>query len=720
MMASSLKDYPIDGFFKAPSYAIVGASSKKGSLGLSIASNFIEKYHGDVFFVNPKGGEMFGKPIYKTVKDVDHEIQGAVVVVAAKFVPQTMKDLMEKGAKWITLVTGGFAESKTKEGKEAQNEIVRLANQYKCRIIGPNCMGVYDPTNVDTLFLPAIGLAKPGFGPVGVFSQSGALGVTLLNELAGRNNQGWISKFISFGNACDVDELDALRYYTTEPTIKQIWSYLEGFHNGPAFMRAVQKTTMQKPVLLIKANRGKAGAKASASHSASLSANDSVCDQLLKSCGAIRCDVWADLHNIGTVLRNQPLPKGRRVAVVTDAGGFGVLLADSVDTYHMNLTDFSPETVKKFKETFPPFYVCSNPMDMTGSVKTKEFIEAAKLALDDPNVDSVIFAYQPGAPGLELPLEMAKTIEKNFGPGKTKKPFVVLEFGGKYPDDDVIRDYLNKVGMSVYDGPEEGMRVLSKLADYSEYLQRAAAVTTETHPTIDAQQIRSIAQKVADKGRYTLTEIEGYDVFSLCGIKTPAYKLFTSGKEAGDFVEQQLRAKPGKFVAKVVSPDIIHKTDVGGVSLNIKDGETASRVVEAMNAKFSKQAIEYHGIMVSEMVPKGLEMMIGANRDATFGPITVSGLGGVLVEVLKDVVFNMCPVSVEDATLSLKNLKNERLVNGFRGQPALNKQLFAQYTSSISRIMSECPQVSEIDINPLIQGHDGSLTAVDSVFRLKH
>ncbi|OAO15406.1 Acetyl-CoA synthetase, partial [Blastocystis sp. ATCC 50177/Nand II] len=164
---------------------------------------------------------------------------------------------------------------------------------------------------------------------------------------------------------------------------------------------------------------------------------------------------------------------------------------------------------------------------------------------------------------------------------------------------------------------------------------------------------------------------------------------------------------------------IIHKTDVGGVSLNIKDGETASRVVEAMNAKFSKQAIEYHGIMVSEMVPKGLEMMIGANRDATFGPITVSGLGGVLVEVLKDVVFNMCPVSVEDATLSLKNLKNERLVNGFRGQPALNKQLFAQYTSSISRIMSECPQVSEIDINPLIQGHDGSLTAVDSVFKLK-
>lgn len=188
----------------------------------------------------------------------------------------------------------------------------------------------------------------------------------------------------------------------------------------------------------------------------------------------------------------------------------------------MNLTDFSPETVKKFKETFPPFYVCSNPMDMTGSVKTKEFIAAAKLALDDPNVDSVIFAYQPGAPGLELPLEMAQTIEKNFGPGKTKKPFIVLEFGGKYPDDDVIRDYLNKVGMSVYEqvcnevvmcsGPEEGMRVLSKLADYSEYLQRTSKITTETHPKIDVQLINSIVDRVANKGRYTLTEIEGYDV----------------------------------------------------------------------------------------------------------------------------------------------------------------------------------------------------------------
>ena len=720
MMASSLKDYPIDGFFKAPSYAIVGASSKKGSLGLSIASNFIEKYHGDVFFVNPKGGEMFGKPIYKTVKDVDHEIQGAVVVVAAKFVPQTMKDLMEKGAKWITLVTGGFAESKTKEGKEAQNEIVRLANQYKCRIIGPNCMGVYDPTNVDTLFLPAIGLAKPGFGPVGVFSQSGALGVTLLNELAGRNNQGWISKFISFGNACDVDELDALRYYTTEPTIKQIWSYLEGFHNGPAFMRAVQKTTMQKPVLLIKANRGKAGAKASASHSASLAANDAVCDQLLKNSGVIRCDVWKDMQNIGTVLRHQPLPQGRRVAIVTDAGGFGVLIADAVDQYKLKLVDFTPDTVKRFRSTFPPYYQCANPMDLTGSAKTDDMIKAGHLALEDPNIDVVVMGLQPIAPGLADADVMAKTLIEHFGPGKTKKPFMVVEFGGKYPDDRTIRTMLKEAGMAVYPGGEEALRVLNKLVSYKEYLDARKSVTSETYPEIDVRQVNALFDKVLQKGRTTLTEIEGYDVFSLCGIKTPAYKLFTSGKEAGDFVEQQLRAKPGKFVAKVVSPDIIHKTDVGGVSLNIKDGETASRVVEAMNAKFSKQAIEYHGIMVSEMVPKGLEMMIGANRDATFGPITVSGLGGVLVEVLKDVVFNMCPVSVEDATLSLKNLKNERLVNGFRGQPALNKQLFAQYTSSISRIMSECPQVSEIDINPLIQGHDGSLTAVDSVFRLKH
>ena len=207
---------------------------------------------------------------------------------------------------------------------------------------------------------------------------------------------------------------------------------------------------------------------------------------------------------------------------MTDAGGFGVLLADSVDTYKMNLTDFSPETIKKFRATFPPFYACSNPMDLTGSVKTHEFIEAAKLALDDPNVDSVIFAYQPGAPGLELPLEMAKTIEKHFGPGKTKKPFLVLEFGGKYPDDDVIRDYLKQVGMSVYEwasrrgvrrsGPEEGMRVLAKLADYSEYLRRMSAVKSETHPKIDAQLINGYVSKVASKGRYTLTEIEGYDV----------------------------------------------------------------------------------------------------------------------------------------------------------------------------------------------------------------
>ncbi|KAK8811250.1 hypothetical protein WA538_005409 [Blastocystis sp. DL] len=581
-------------------------------------------------------------------------------------------------------------------------------------------MGVYDPRNVDTLFIGSRGLSKPQIGDVGLFSQSGALGTALLNELSGATREHWISKFISFGNACDVDEKDCIDYYEKDPTVKQIWTYMEGFHNAPEFIRSVRRVSRSKPVMVLKANRGNSGAKASASHSASLAANDAVCDQLLRNAGAIRCDVWADLHNIGTVLRNQPLPKGRRVAVVTDAGGFGVLLADSVDTYRMNLTDFSPETIKKFKATFPPFYACSNPMDLTGSVKTHEFIEAAKLALADPNVDSVIFAYQPGAPGLELPLEMAKTIEKNFGPGKTTKPFIVLEFGGKYPDDDVIRDYLSKVGMSVYDGPEEGMRVLSKLADYSEYLQRVGALRTETHPKVDAQLINGLVEKVRGKGRYTLTEIEGYDILSACGIRTPDYKLVSKGTEAADFLSKAMTQPGDKFVAKIVSPDIIHKSDVGGVKLGFNTPEEACSIVEELNAKFSKQPIDYHGVMLYKMVPFGTEMMIGANRDPTFGPITVSGLGGVMVEILRDVVFNMCPVSVEEAKMSLDNLKTQKMLNGFRGQPAVNRDKFAEYISTISQIMAQCPSIREIDINPLIQLHDGSLTAVDSVFTLSH
>ena len=511
-LSTSLKSYPINGFFDAKTYAIIGASEKQGSLGYIISDNFYHKFQGKTYFVNPKGGQLFGQPIYKSALDIPEKIEGVVISISAKFTVDALKQCLERGAKWVTIVPGGFRETGTKEGIAAEDEIVRLANEYKCRIVGPNCMGVFDPRNVDTLFIGDRGLSKPKLGPVGLFSQSGALGTALLNELSGATQENWISRFISFGNACDVDEKDCIDYFEQDPSVKQIWAYMEGFHNAPDFLRSVKRISQKKPVMILKSNRGNSGAKASASHSASLAADDAVCDQLLRNAGAIRCDVWADLHNIGTVLRNQPLPKGRRVAVVTDAGGFGVLLADSVDTFKMNLTDFSPETVKKFRATFPPFYACSNPMDLTGSVKTHEFIEAAKLALDDPNVDSVIFAYQPGAPGLELPLEMAKTIEKNFGPGKTKKPFIVLEFGGKYPDDDVIRDYLKQVGMSVYDGPEEGMRVLAKLTEYSEYLQRVQALKGETHPSIDASLINGLVSKVANKGRYTLTEIEGYDV----------------------------------------------------------------------------------------------------------------------------------------------------------------------------------------------------------------
>ncbi|KAK8815390.1 hypothetical protein WA158_003602 [Blastocystis sp. Blastoise] len=712
----------ISGFFNAKSYVVVGASLHKGAIGNIIAKDFADSFKGEVHYVNPKGGELFGRKVYKNVVDIPQGVEGACIAVAAKFAVQAIKDCLAKGVKYIVIVTGGFAESGSAEGKEAQKEIVRLAKEHGARIIGPNCMGIYDPEGVDTLFIGPDRQAKPGSGPAGCYSQSGALGCCLMNQLAGEQRDPWVSKFMSVGNSCDVDETDGIQFFKEDEKTKQCWFYLEGFHNAPQFLKTAEETTSNKPVLLLKANRGASGAKASASHSASLAANDSVCDALVKRSGIIRCDTWDDLYLIGNVIRTQPLPKGRRIAVVTDAGGFGVLLADACDLYNMKLGEFDPATKSTFKKTFPPYYICNNPMDLTGSVQMNEFIGATHLALDDPNIDSVILAIQPGAPALPTPSDLATLIEKNFGPGKTKKPLVILEFGGKHPSDEIIRKELVKAGMAVFSAPTDAMKVLSKLASYKEYLDNTNG-RSKTYKPVNVQDINYILDNTMKEGRYVLTETEGYSIFQKAGIPVPNYSVFTKGSDAGSFVENNNKNGNKKYVVKVVSPDILHKTDVGGVKLNLKDPQEVSDLVNEMYAKFTGMKDKrIQGIMVSEMVNGGTEMMIGANRDATFGPIVVdiyyySGIGGTLVEVLKDVSFNMCPSTVEQNMDLINSLKNQKILNG--GQPALNKPLFADILTRVSSIMAECGQIKEIDINPLVQSHDGSLTAVDSVFTLR-
>ncbi len=462
-------------FFEAKTYAIIGASANPNKLSYHIVQNFRKNFKGKTYFVNPKGGDIDGEPIYRSISEIPGPVEAAVIIIPAKFVPDVVQQCVDKGVNAIVVESGGFAEIGA-EGKKLQDKLVEIIKGTNTRIIGPNCVGVLSPSNgIDTIFIPQDRVARPGVGPISFCTQSGALGSAILSAFRHEADGKWFSRFASYGNACDINESHLLEYFGEDPETNIILAHLEGFRDGNRFLKLAKKITRYKPVVVLKTNRTKLGATASASHSASVAANDEVVSALLKQHGVIRVNEFEELLRIGRVLKTQPLPRGPKIGIVTDGGGFAVSASDALEREGLELGTLAQTTLDALRTHYPPWYISGNPLDLTGTVTAEEFMFGIEQFCFDPNIDIVMMIIIPSAPEfdvyefLKLFTNFVINVKPKY-PESAVKPLFAVSIGGE--ETQIINAKLDKLDVPTFITPDKAMEIIKYLVEYREYLNR--------------------------------------------------------------------------------------------------------------------------------------------------------------------------------------------------------------------------------------------------------
>ncbi|MHA2295115.1 MAG: acetate--CoA ligase family protein [Candidatus Hodarchaeales archaeon] len=460
---------PLWRFMEAKSVVVVGASKKKDSPGNIVAYNFVRSdFDGDVYFVNPRGGKLFSKSVYPSILDIPDYVDLAIIITPARFVPQSVRECAIKKIKRIVIASGGFSESGP-EGEKLQSEVDKIARNNDIRIIGPNCVGILNPPmKLDTLFLPDSKVKRPKFGVMSFFSQSGAFGVSFLNEIAFIGYGRWISKFVSYGNASDVNERDILEHFGQDEATKVILGYIEGFKDPRGFLGIARKISKQKPIILMKSNRNQVGMQASASHTASIATtNDSMTDNLLRAAGILRVADWVELFNVAQAFATQPLPRGRNVLVITNAGGLSVMASDALGDNNLELAKLSPTTIEQLQKSLPSYAITNNPIDLTGSSTTEHFRMVLEIISTDEETDAILMITLPSAPGIIVEEFLSMMYELN---GKKllggEKPFFFISMGGE--EAETIKARLQRINIPTYSLPEHAAKVISEMCNYRE------------------------------------------------------------------------------------------------------------------------------------------------------------------------------------------------------------------------------------------------------------
>jgi acyl-CoA synthetase (NDP forming) len=454
-------------FFDADSFCIIGASTNPDKPGGIVAANFANKFPGKTYLVNPKGGELNGLKLHRSVLDIPDPIDVALIIVPARYAPDTLEQCGEKGIRNVIITTGGFAEI-GEEGERLQARMLETMRRYGISVIGPNCLGIYAPSlGIDTTFLPEAKLKRPGAGRVSIFTQSGAFGAAFLDELSRLGTGRWIRKFVSYGNASDVNEADCLEHIGEDPETDLILIYLEDFKEGRRFIEKAMEVSKRKPIMGIKANRTETGARAGASHTAAISSDDAIVDDLMRSAGIMRAVTWDQLKDSVLTFATQPLPRGERVAIVTDGGGAGVMASDMLSDCGLELAELTPKTLTALEEAFPPYYSVGNPIDLTGNATAEDYRKALEAVYADPDVDSVINISIPCIPGLDVDAYVSITEEIAK---KREKPVVTAMVGGE--EADRAFDELLRSDIPVFKSPGRAVQALGMLTDYVRYLER--------------------------------------------------------------------------------------------------------------------------------------------------------------------------------------------------------------------------------------------------------
>lgn len=700
-------DSVLDKIMKPKSIAVIGASTKEHTIGSDIMKRLQEyKFKGNIYPVNPKGGIIEGLQAYTSVLEIPGSVDLALIVVNSKFVLSTLDQCNEKGIKGICIITAGFKET-GKEGAELEKELLNKIRQYGMRCVGPNCLGVVN-THPDIQMDACFAESLPERGNIGFVSQSGALGGGILNILKDLNLG--FAQFISIGNQADVNAETAIEYWENDDDVKQILLYMESIQNPQNFRKLATRVTKKKPILALKAGRSAAGASAASSHTGSLAGADKAAAALLHQSGVIREFSLQNLFETAKVFSNCPIPKGDRVAIITNSGGPGIMATDAVCEYGMQMAKISDETKEKLRSFLPAAASVKNPIDMIASAPIEHYKETLKTVVADDNVDMIIVIYLPFL-GLK-DIDVAKA---------------VMEIKAEHPEKPIIGVFMTKnefftklsdmdVNIPFFMYAEQAADGLNRLNQQRLWMEREEGKIPCYD--VDREKVKNIILKSINDSRDQLTTLESIDVLQAYGIRACKYGLATNIDEVvtlGNSIGYPV-------VMKMTSKTTSHKTDVGGVVVNIRSEEQLRNEYNALLSRLEEKGLldGLEGVIIQEMVKGNREMVCGIATDPQYGPMMMFGLGGVFVEVMKDVTFRIAPLTDNDAIDMIKSVKAYKLLEGARGTTPANIEQIKETLLRLSQLVNDFKFIDELDINPLlISEKTGEGIAVDGRIKVR-
>ncbi len=682
----------LDTLFSPRSIAVIGATDSEGKIGHAILYNLIQSgFKGNIYPVNPGKDSLLGLPCFKNLDAIPGRIDLAVVVIPGTLVLDTLETCGKKGVGSAIVISAGFRET-GHEGLILERKITDIAKRYKIRVLGPNCLGVIDTkTPMNATF--AAGM--PRRGAIAFMSQSGALCASIL-DIALAQDIGF-SHFVSLGNKADLNEIDFLEAWADDPETKVVMAYLEGIRDGSRFLEVVRGLTKSKPVIAIKSGVTSGGSRAVSSHTGALAGSERAYEAAFKQGGVLRASSVEELFDFAIALARQPLPRGDRVAVVTNAGGPGIMATDAIERAGLKLASFSKETVDQLRQVLPAAANCLNPVDVLGDATSERFRSALDLVRTDRNVDALIVIL---APTFTTKIEtLAEIVGKTAG--HTDIP-LLASFMGEASIQAGVK-ILTHHQVPNYVIPERAVSALKTMVKQRLWQDQPPPVFV----TLDAERekVAQIFERVRSEDRQQIGDAEARSILEAYRIPIPPSKLCRTSEEAVDFAE-----KVGyPVVMKIASPAILHKTDVGGVRLNIQSARDVRDSLDLITFRATRYmpGAEIWGCLVQQQVRGGKEVIIGMNRDPQFGPLVMFGLGGIYVEALHDVSFRIAPFEKEEASEMMKEIRSYNLLLGVRGEPKSDLNALSETLLKVSQLAADFPEIVEMDINPLIVFEEG-------------
>ena len=687
-------------FFNPSSVAVVGASQNTAKIGYEILYNIVRYgYGGDIYPINPTAKEVLGYQAYPDLALVPSKIDVAVVAVPVGKVMDVLEQCGKKKVDSVVIITAGFKETGP-QGARLEQELVTRSRELGIRVVGPNCLGIIDTAStLNASFAAGMPLA----GHIGFFSQSGAMCVAILDWALGENVG--FSRFISLGNKMDISETEIMLSMGQDENTRVILGYLESIEDGPRFMKAARQVSKTKPIIIIKSGTTGAGAKAASSHTGALAGSDHAYRAAFKQSGIIRAESMQSLFGYAMAFASQPLPRGPSLAIITNSGGPGILAADACDRSSLHLIPTRKETADRLREFLPPSASVYNPIDIIGDASHERYNKTLEVVLKDDLIHTVLILLTPtAAVDAEAVARGIVSLAKD-----ADKPIITVFMGERGVRG--ARKILQDNAIPSYDYPEDAITALDAMLSYRRWREKPER--QYRHFEADTPKVREIFASVVKQHRHDLIENEAREILKAYRFRLPEGRIAKTTKGA-----VRAASEIGyPVVIKIASPDVLHKSDMGGVRVGI---ENEAMVEEAFfditsNIQLRQPEARILGVMVQEMVPQGKEVILGITRDMQFGPMIMFGLGGIYVEVLKDVAFRIAPLSVESADAMIRDIRSFPLLRGVRGEPPADIDAIRDALLRLSQMAIDFPEIIEADINPLLVRPEGlGAVAVDT------